>query len=300
MYDEAYKKRMMYLGGVASLGIVCVIFLIKVLAYWLTGSLAVLGALFDAGLDSLMAVANLLAIRYALLPPDANHRFGHGKIESIASAGQGVFIFISSGYLLWGSIDRLIHPIPLRYMHVALAIASISIVLSFSLILIQSYVIKVTQSVIIRADSLHYKGDLVINGSVIASAVAAGGFGVVWVDAALGLFVALFLAIGALRIIRSALHQLLDRELTDDHAVIERIILSHPKVLGFHDLRTRQSSLRKFMQFHLDLDADMVLREAHKVAQEVERSLLDVFPDAEIIIHQDPLGYDTHDELRQG
>ena len=166
-----------------------------------------------------------------------------------------------------------------------------SIVMTAVLVTYQRHVVHVTGSVAIRADRLHYAGDAVLNGSVIVSLILSGWFGFVHADPIFGIGVGLYILISALRIGRQSLDLLMDRELPDDQrARIREIALVHPEVKSVHDLRTRSAGLDIFIQLHIEMDPQMTLRRAHEVSDAVEREIRAAFPNAEVMIHQDPEG----------
>ena len=147
----------------------------------------------------------------------------------------------------------------------------------------------ISGSVAIRADRLHYTGDVLMNGSVILSLALAQWLGVQWIDPICGIAIAGYMLFGAVQIARTSLDMLMDRELSDEVRLqIEATAKRHPEVLAVHDLRTRSSGPRLFIQFHMVLPAEISLSRAHIISDEVEAALLEAFPGAEILIHQDP------------
>jgi ferrous-iron efflux pump FieF len=174
---------------------------------------------------------------------------------------------------------------------VGIIVMVISIALTLALILFQRHVIRRTESLAVQADSAHYFSDFLANITVIAALVLSHLLGWWWIDPLFGLLVALFIAYAALSIGRGALDMLMDREMEEgERARIKAIVRAHPEVLGLHDLRTRLAGQDRFIQFHLDLEPEISLKEAHRISDAVEASLMAAFPGAEVIIHQDPLG----------
>ena len=166
-----------------------------------------------------------------------------------------------------------------------------SIGLTLGLVILQKWAIQRSQSVAISADSLHYKGDLLMNGAVIAAIIIVSETGWTLADPLFGAAIVIYIIWSAYLIVRSSFDMLMDRELPDEEREkIRNIALAHNCVDAVHDLRTRQSGLTYFIQLHLEMDGDMKLLQAHEIADEVELSLMEAYPDAEIIIHQDPAG----------
>jgi ferrous-iron efflux pump FieF len=250
-----------------------------------------LSTLIDSLLDVVTSLLNLLAVRQALVPADREHRFGHGKAEPLAGLAQAAFITGSAVLLLLQAVRRLHAPQPIGGMDVGIGVMVFSIVLTFALVTYQRHVVRATGSVAIGADRLHYAGDVLLNCSVIAALILSGWFGFAYADPIFGIAVGLYILISALRIGRQSLDLLMDRELPDEQrATIRSIALHHPEVKSVHDLRTRSSGLDIFVQLHLEMDPEMTLRRAHEVSDAVEHDIMAAFPNAEVIIHQDPLG----------
>lgn len=263
--------------------------LIKLMAYLMTGSVAILSSLVDSMVDLFASAINLFAVKVALQPPDREHRFGHGKAEPLAGLAQSAFITGSALFLLLEVVNRLLHPQPLEYVGVGIAVIVISIVITWGLVYYQSRVIAATGSVAIGADSVHYRSDVLVNLGVILAMSLDWLFGWSWADPAIAFIIALYILYLAWSIVHQSLAQLMDRELPDDDRErIKSLTLAHPEVQDLHELRTRASGLDQFIQLHLVLAPDMNLQRAHDIAADVQRQLQDAFPNADILIHQDP------------
>ena len=281
--------RLMRLATYAAVGLAMLLALVKAVAWQATGSVAVLSSLVDSLMDAAASIINLLAIRQALEPADADHRFGHGKAEPLAALGQAAFIAGSGVLVVLQAVGNLLNPHPIENATVGLVIMGFSMVATFALIRFQAYVVRRSGSVAIRADRLHYAGDLLMNGSVLASLALTGWLGLTWIDSVCGIAIAGYMLYGSVTIALSALDMLMDRELPDEvRRRIQEIARSHPEVLAVHDLRTRSSGPKIFIQLHMVLDAGLSLSRAHVIADEVEAKLLEAFPGAEILTHQDP------------
>lgn len=286
----AEQHRWLKIASSASVLTALILIVAKLIAWGMSGSVGLLASLVDSLMDAAASLVNLVAIRYALQPPDAQHRFGHGKAESLAGLGQATFIAGSAVFLFLHAVDRFINPRDLKAPEVAIAVMIFSIIATSLLLVVQRYAIAKTQSVAIKADSLHYAADLLTNVAIVAaiilSLVGWPGF-----DPLAGLAVSLFIFYSAFRVGAEAIQLLLDRELPEEEVTeIESLATENPLVLGVHDLRTRQSGPTKIIQMHLELDGNMKLKEAHDIADVVEKKILERFPGADVIIHQDPFG----------
>jgi len=281
--------RLLRLATAASVATATLLIVVKLVAFLLTDSISVLSTLIDSLLDAAASVINLIAVRHALVPADREHRFGHGKAEPLAAVGQAIFITGSAVFLLIEASQRFFTPRPLTNSEVGIGVMVFSIVATLALVALQRHVVRRTGSLAISADSLHYFGDLLVNGAVILALVLAANFGWRYADPLFGVGIALYILYNAWQIAAGALDMLMDRELPDeDRWRIREVITGHDGVLGIHDLRTRASGQQIFIQCHIELDPGLSLLTAHTISDEVECRLREAFPEAEVIIHQDP------------
>jgi ferrous-iron efflux pump FieF len=268
-----------------------ILIVIKAIAWRASDSVAILASLSDSVLDLVASLITLYAVRYAAAPPDAEHRFGHGKAEAFSSLLQGGLVFASGALIGREAIAALLNPRPVEHGLAGVVVMIISIVLTLALITAQSRVLRASGSIAIAGDRAHYAADLGSNAVALVGVAAASWLGLVWVDAAAGLIVALWLIWGAVGVFRDASDQLLDRELPEaDRERIVALATADPRLLGVHQLRTRASGPYIHMQMHADLDASISLEEAHIIMVEAENRLLAAFPAADILIHPDPRG----------
>ena len=264
---------------------------VKAIAWRASDSVAILASLSDSALDLVASLITLFAVRYAAEPPDAEHRFGHGKAEAFSSLMQGGLVFASGALIGREAFDALMHPRPVEHGLAGVIVMIVSIVLTLGLITAQTRVLKASGSIAIAGDRAHYAADLGSNAVALVGVAAASWLGLSWVDAAAGLVVALWLIWGAIGVFRDASNQLLDHELPEeDRAKILALATADPRILGVHQLRTRASGPYVHIQMHADLDADIALAEAHTIMVEAENRLLEAFPAADILIHPDPRG----------
>lgn len=263
----------------------------KTAAWLASGSVALLASLADSGLDLLASLITLYAVRYAVAPPDAEHRFGHGKAEAFASLMQAGLVFASAALIGREAIAGLLNPQPIDASGWAIAVMVLSVVLTFGLISVQSWVLKRTRSVAVTGDRAHYAADLISNLAAMAGIAGASLLGLHWLDAAAGLLVAVWLLWGAIGVFREAGNQLMDHELPEeDRARIIALMTQDPRIQDVHQLRTRASGPYIHIQMHADLDPDSTLAEAHAAVVAAENRVLAAFPAADIIIHPDPHG----------
>lgn len=283
------NDRLLKLATYASVLVALLLITLKGVVWYLSGSVSLLASLIDSLMDAGASLINLIAVTYALTPPDRGHRYGHGKAEALAGLAQSVFIAGSALLVLYQGIDRLRHPQPLDAAWYGVAVMVLSIVATLLLLRFQTMVIRRTGSTAIRADALHYRSDLLMNASIIVALLLAH-YGISGADALFGIAIALVIALSALRIGRDAVHILMDHELPDEVRK-EALALARavPGVIGVHDLRTRQSGQQWFMQLHLELPGSLSLSEAHALGEQVRLAIQERYAQAEILVHKDPV-----------
>jgi len=194
-------------------------------------------------------------------------------------------------FVLVEAARRLWDPQPLRATGLAVVVMAISLLATAALVVFQQQVVRRTRSQAIAADRLHYASDFLSNIAVLVSLLLVDRLGLLWLDPLVAVAVAAWLLKASWTIGRRSVDTLMDHELpTVDRARIEAIVRAHPEVASFHDLRTREAGGVRFIEFHIELDAEMTVRAAHRVTDALEHELREAFPDAEIIIHQEPAG----------
>jgi ferrous-iron efflux pump FieF len=285
------RARLTTQAALASVAVACFLLVLKGYAAWATGSVAMLGSLADTGLDVIASLITLSGVRIAAMPADRDHRFGHGKAESLAALVQVGIIGISAIGIGWRAVDRLIHGATTANAEYGIAVSAIALVATLGLILFQRSVVRRTGSVAIQTDSVHYSSDLLLNLSVIAALALDQYAQVRGADPIFGILIALWLVYGAWRASAHAVDQLMDKEWPEERRqAFVAVAARHPAGKGIHDLRTRTSGANEFAQFHIWLDPAMTVVEAHDVVDEIEAELLREFPGVEVIIHVDPEG----------
>jgi len=283
------SARLLRLATYASTSVALVLIAAKLFAWSASGSVSLLATLIDSMLDALASIINLIAVRHALTPADKEHRFGHGKAEALAGLSQSLFIAGSAGFLLFEAAQRVINPVKVESIQLGIVVMVISIVATLLLLSFQQHVIRKTNSTAIRADALHYRTDLMVNGSVIVALLLVSIGGWPGFDGLFAGVIGIYILYSAREIIITSYDHLMDREVPDaDRDKIKALVLAHPSTRGLHDLRSRHSGTMTFIQLHLELDDDLSLLAAHKISDEVEALILTAFPGSEIIIHIDP------------
>ena len=286
---SAENQRLMKLASTAAVIVAITLITLKLAAWLMSGSVSLLASLVDSTMDSLVSVMNFFAVRYAMTPADEDHRFGHGKAEAVAGLAQAAFIAGSAGFLFLHAIDNILNPHVVTHTDIGLIVMGISLVLTIALVFLQKHVVRKTQSNAIEADSLHYFSDILANASIIVALLLAQ-WGFKHVDAGLGIIIAAFIVHSAWQIGAKSLRLLLDEELGPEvWQVVDKIVEENPDVRGHHQLRTRQAGHIMFVQLHIEIDKHISLLQAHAITEEIEQAIQARFPNADVLIHTDPV-----------
>ena len=288
MTSSAEHARLLRLATRASVAVASLLILTKAIAWWLSGSISMLAGLTDSLLDGVTSFLNLLAVHYALRPADDDHRYGHGKAESLAGMAQALFIGVSAVLIAFQAVERLKHPEPVGAPWIGIGVIIFSLVMTVGLLVLQHRVVKATGSNAVRADSLHYRSDLMLNGSILVALVLAS-VGFPQLDAWFGLGIAVYILWSAYQIARESFSVLMDEELPSDVSDnMLTLACNVPGVLGAHDLRTRISGNVWFVQLHLELPGELTLSQAHSISDSAAQAIAEVYPQAEVLVHADP------------
>ena len=277
--------------------------IVKGVAWWQTGSVSMLASITDSMLDLLASFMSMLILRFALMPADHNHSFGHGKAESLASLVQSAFISGSAIFLLLQGIHRFNSPQALSNTALGMAVTVFSIFATLLLVWYQGRVLKATDSPAIKADRLHYQTDLLMNVVILIS-LGLSASGILLADAIFAILISLYILLNAAKMLFESVQLLLDKMLPEDEiALLSRVlnneIAKDPRVVGFHALRTRRSGAIRFIQFHLELTDELSFIEAHDITEHLEDCLRKTFPRSDIVIHPEPT-FVVQQEMQSG
>lgn len=277
------------LASYLSVCIASVLIVLKLSAWLVTQSVSLQASLIDSVLDAAASLINMIAIRHALRPADREHRFGHGKVESIAALLQSVVIGASSLWLFYEAIHRFFIYEATECTSIGLIVMAGTIILTLFLVSYQNYVVRRTGSAAIAADMLHYRSDILINFAVVISLLSAKFFQISFIDPLFGLGIGLYILWTAWKIILDAFAVLMDSEMPEeDRKQILNIVLSHPEIQDVRDLKTRTSGLEQFFQMHILVDGHYTLLESHRVATEIEQKIMTIYPKSQIMLRLQP------------
>ncbi len=265
--------------------------LVKLFAFIKSGSLAVFSSLIDSVTDLFASTVSFLAVYFSSKPASINHRYGFGKTEALSALLQALFVGASGLFVIVDGIKRLINPVEINQIDIAIYIMVFSIISTLFLVLFQTYVAKKTNSLAIKADRAHYVVDFLTNSTVIISLICVHFFGFYLFDVIAGLFISVYLLYNAYSLAKESIDLITDRELSNDiRKNIEHIVLETDGVLGMHDFRSRSLGDIYFIELHLELDGNISLYSAHDLTNIVEKKITESYPNSQILIHQDPYG----------
>ena len=287
-------SRLRRIASRVSLVVAVILVVIKLVAWILTGSVALLSSAIDALVDTAASLATFFGVRYAERPPDHDHRFGHGKGEAVAGFTQATLLAGAAMALAAQSAERLVFPEPVQLLGFGLGVIVASLAAAGGLVVMQTWVVRRTGSTAIAADRAHYVTDVAVNFAVLTALGVTHLTGWERADPIFAIAISCYMLWNSREIALEALKQLLDHELLpEERQRIRETILSCPDVRGVHDLRTRHAGDRVFVEFHLEVDGQLTIDEGHAVGDAAEASVEHLFPSiVEVIAHLEPAGID--------
>ncbi len=276
---------------IVSTSVATLLLFVKLFIGIASGSVAVLASAIDSLLDMAVSIFNFFAIKKAEEEPNAQYRYGKGKIQAIAGVIEGTVITMSGLFIIYEAIQKWRLGKETTLLFPSVIAMAISIVVTFVLVRYLLAIAKKTDNIVIKADALHYQTDLWSNAAVLAALALVWVTGYDVIDAIFGLGIGIYIVYSAYEIIAEGIAILLDRSLEEETVEkIEKIIASHPEVNGYHWLRTRTDGTTNFVEFHMVLRPDMTLLQAHRIAEKIEFEIVKLDPQKRWVItpHFDP------------
>ena len=281
-------KKFAWLSVAASV----VTIILKAGAWWLTGSVGLLSDAAESLVNLVAAIVALIAITIAERPADEDHQFGHSKAEYFSAGVEGAMIFIAAGSIIVLAVERLLNPQELEQLGVGLIVSVIASIINgiVGTMLIRAG--RKHRSVTLTADGKHLLTDVITSIGVVV------GVGVVWLTgwSALDPIVAIGVGINILFVggglVRKSAMGLMDATLSDeDNSAIEAVLDSYRRSgeVDFHELRTRESGVRRFVEFHALVPGSWSVERAHDLVENVESEIRDKLPDSHIASHIEPI-----------
>lgn len=263
---------------------------IKTYGWFVTDSVSLLSSLLDSSLDIIISVINMMAVLYAVKPADNDHRFGHNAIEDIVGLIQAAFIAATGMFIVYEATRHFAYPHPVKNPETGIWVLALSIAGALIIVLYQKWVVYRTKSLVVEADSLHYLSDLLVNLAIMASIYIAAMPGWEIVDPIVGSLIAIYVLRASYKIGIRAFDHLMDKELLDkEREKLIELMMAEEGVKGYHELKTRRSGSRAFVQLHIEIDKRLNFQDAHDIADKVEKKLIEFLGDAEVMVHMDPV-----------
>jgi len=276
---------------VVSTSVAALLTLFKLLVGIASGSVAVLASAIDSILDMAVSLFNFFAIQKAEERPNERFQYGKGKIQAIAGVIEGTVITLSGLFIIYKAFQKFFHGEVTGYLGSSLLVMLLSLGVTYWLVRYLLRIAEKTDNIVIKSDALHYQTDLLSNGAVLIALLLVWLTGWDWLDALFGLGIGLYIMYSAYEIIHEGTMILLDEALPGEMvAAIGEIIGSHPRANGYHWLKTRTDSNANYVEFHLVLEPQMTLEEAHHIAEEIEDRIVQLDPEKgwAITPHFDP------------
>lgn len=267
-----------------------------------TGTVSVLASAVDSLIDFAISFFNLFAITRTEKPSDERYNYGRGKLEGIASLVEGLFIGVSALFIFQKAFEKLFRPESLERFGWSMATMVFSTLATLFLVLYLQKASAKTDSLIVKADLLHYKTDLFSNLGILLALGAIKITDWAWIDPVVGVGIALYILKGAYPLLRNGVFMLMDHALEPD--LVERIrtlaLSRSPRITGVHEVKTRRSGNTYFVDMHIVLDEEIRLREAHRIGDEVEAGIRRLREVKWVInIHLDPVDDSKAERLRE-
>jgi ferrous-iron efflux pump FieF len=292
--DGVYAPGLRNLSARVTLSVAVLLAIMKLAGWLATGSMALLASAIDALVDTGASLVTLVGVRYAQRPPDRDHRFGHGKGEAVAAFTQASFLAGAAAVLAFQSLQRLLFPVALEGLDVGVWLISVALVAALGLVAMQTFVVRKTGSTAIAADRAHYLTDIALNGAVLLALGVTQITGWRRADPAFAFLISGYMLWNAYAIARQALEQLLDQELpSEERRRIKETVRACTGVRDIHDLRTRFSGDRTFVEYHLEVDAGLTVDIGHAIGDATETAVQKLLPGTvEATAHIEPHGID--------
>ena len=256
-----------------------------------SGSIAILASAIDSLLDMGISIFNFVAVKNSWKDPDDQFNYGRGKIEALAAFLEGIIIAMAGIFIAYESVSRIIYQKPVGEIGIGIVVMIISVIVTGWLVGYLESVAKKTKSIVIASDALHYKTDLLSNLAILVGLILVAWFGWNYIDAIIGIGIAIYIAFSAFDIVKKWFLLLLDVSLDEMHVVnILDILDNHKELSDYHNFRSRESGGVKFVEAHLVFHENISLLDAHRVSHEIEDEIRKLDKDSEwsILFHLDP------------
>jgi cation diffusion facilitator family transporter len=266
----------------------CSLIAMKLIAGLFSGSVSIISEAIHSGMDLLAAIIAFFSVKVSDNPPDERHPYGHGKYENVSGVVEAILIFIAAGWIIFEAVHKIVKPSPIQNLSLGALVMAVSAIVNFIVSRILYKVSKETESIALEADALHLKTD------VYTSVGVAIGLFLIWItgwyflDPIVAILVALLILFESVKLLKNAFSPLIDTALSDAETQIISEVIQKRK-FKFHNLKTRRSGHFRFAELHLELPANIELREAHRICDELENEIMNRIKNIELNIHVEPI-----------
>jgi len=264
---------------------------LKLAAGALTGSIAILTEAIHSLIDLVASVIAFLSVRKADEPADAEHPYGHEKVENLAATIEGMLILVGAGIIVYEATHRLVVGSEVERLGVGMAVMGLSVFANLLVSTVLSRQAREHDSPALEGDAAHLRTDALTSAGVLAGLAIVQVTGIVAFDSITALIVAAAIVAAGLRIIRRSSGALVDEALPDEEMDrIEGAIAAArtPEVAGYHRLRARRAGARRYIDFHVQYRSGTSLERAHELAHQMRDEIEANLRRAEVLIHVEP------------
>ena len=269
----------------------CVTISLKFAAYWLTGSVGLLSDALESVVNLVAALAALMALIIAALPPDQDHAYGHSKVEYFSSGLEGSLIIVAAITIAYSAIGRLLSPVPLEQVGIGLAVSVLAAMLNLFTARVLLRAGRQYRSVTLIADAHHLMTDVWTSGGVLLGVGAVAITGWIVLDPLLALLVALQIVRSGIRLLRESALGLMDTALpnNEQQEIIDILERHSQDGVTYHALRTRQAGAQRFVSVHVQVPGAWTVQAGHSLVEEIEREVRQVMAPVSILTHLEPV-----------
>lgn len=269
-----------------------VLVIAKLVVGLMSGAVSIVSEAAHSAVDLLAALIAYYAVRKSSKPPDTNHAYGHGKIENLSAAIEAVLIIAAAAWIVIEAADKLKSPHPPEMLGWGMAVMLASIGINYVVSSRLLAVARATGSQALEADALHLQADIWTSVAVLGGLIAIHFTGLLWLDPLIAIAVAAIVFKAGYQMTRKSFYELTDISLPpEEETQIKQILDNHPDVINFHELRTRRSGSKRYIDVHLVLHKNMHLDKAHSICDQLETEIKEQLGSCDVVIHLEPCDY---------
>jgi cation diffusion facilitator family transporter len=262
----------------------------KIIAGILSGSVSIISEAIHSSMDLAASIVAFFSVRQSTKPADKDHPYGHGKIENISGLVEGLLIFVAAALIIMEAIKKIFEPAEIEQAAIAIGVMLVSALVNLVVSRKLYQVGKEEESMALEADALHLKTDVYTSLGVGVGILLIKLTGFAALDSVVAVIVALLIIKEAFHLCKTAFNFLLDSKLSDEEeAEIEKIISEHShQFRDYHKLKTRKSGNMKHIDFHITIDHNVTVKEAHDIIGILKKDMSDKLKNTRVNIHLDP------------